>query len=928
MSDSNEKITAPRPTGAGLMGGGGRGGMRGAVEKPKDFWGTARRLLGYLRPQRVKLILVVILAVSSTAFAVWAPKISGNAVNELMNGFVAKSMVSEISKAQEQYLPEVKDMLQQLQSAQDAAVKAAQEEVAKQFSATLAKQKQDAYAQAEAAARTAITSNPPKELTAAIQQAQAEVKKQFDAKVAAQKQAAYTQAETAAKQALASNPPAELKAAIQQAQEAAKAAAKQQVDAQFAAQAPGVPLENIPGYATALAAAQGQAADAAKAQVLSAAEQQAVAQAHAAVDAQFAARTADMDKALADAQAQAADAAKSAVEKAFLDKAKLTADQFAAMKQLVDLPVVNTITDYNKKADTIQAVIDLGKNLPLTTGQSSQAQSFDVSQTDLDKGLDIVRKNGGHVPLDAIGRILLGLLAIYLASALLRFLTQFIMSTVVQTTAYNMRTELDNKLARVPLSYYDSHSNGEILSRMTNDMDTVSQTLQQSITQIITAMTELVGYVYMMLTISGKLTLIAVASLPLYLLATTFIMRRSQKYYVAQQTHLGRLTSHAEEMYSGHKIVKAFGHEQEAVDTFENVNDQLYQAGWRAQFMSGIMMPLMNFISNIAYVFIAVIGGIFVTNNLLNLGDITAFIQYSRSFSMPIVQTASIANVFQSTMAAAERVFSVLDEPEEQPDPADAVTIANPRGDIALDHVDFSYRPDEPLIKDFNLDVKRGDTVAIVGPTGAGKTTLVNLLMRFYEIQGGTITFDGVDTRRMRRGDLRTMFGMVLQDTWLFNGTVRENIAYARDDATDEDVIAAAKAAHADHFIRSLPQGYDTVLDEDASNISAGQKQLLTIARVVLANPSVLILDEATSSVDTRTEVRIQKAMAQLMEGRTSFVIAHRLSTIRDAHHILVMNHGTIVEQGTHKELLARGGFYADLYNSQFVGAAVTDDAV
>ena len=928
MSDSNEKITAPRPTGAGLMGGGGRGGMRGAVEKPKDFWGTARRLLGYLRPQRVKLILVVILAVSSTAFAVWAPKISGNAVNELMNGFVAKSMVSEISKAQEQYLPEVKDMLQQLQSAQDAAVKAAQEEVAKQFSATLAKQKQDAYAQAEAAARKAIVSNPPKELTAAVQQAQAEVKKQFDAKVAAQKQAAYAQAETAAKQAIASNTPAELTAAIQQAQEAAKAAAKQQVDAQFAAQAPGVPLENIPGYATALAAAQGQAADAAKAQVLSAAEQQAVAQAHAAVDAQFAARTADMDKALADAQAQAADAAKSAVEKAFLDKAKLTADQFAAMKQLVDLPVVNTITDYNKKADTIQAVIDLGKNLPLTTGQSSQAQSFDVSQTDLDKGLDIVRKNGGHVPLDAIGRILLGLLAIYLASALLRFLTQFIMSTVVQTTAYNMRTELDNKLARVPLSYYDSHSNGEILSRMTNDMDTVSQTLQQSITQIITAMTELVGYVYMMLTISGKLTLIAVASLPLYLLATTFIMRRSQKYYVAQQTHLGRLTSHAEEMYSGHKIVKAFGHEQEAVDTFENVNDQLYQAGWRAQFMSGIMMPLMNFISNIAYVFIAVIGGIFVTNNLLNLGDITAFIQYSRSFSMPIVQTASIANVFQSTMAAAERVFSVLDEPEEQPDPADAVTIANPRGDIALDHVDFSYRPDEPLIKDFNLDVKRGDTVAIVGPTGAGKTTLVNLLMRFYEIQGGTITFDGVDTRRMRRGDLRTMFGMVLQDTWLFNGTVRENIAYARDDATDEDVIAAAKAAHADHFIRSLPQGYDTVLDEDASNISAGQKQLLTIARVVLANPSVLILDEATSSVDTRTEVRIQKAMAQLMEGRTSFVIAHRLSTIRDAHHILVMNHGTIVEQGTHKELLAKGGFYADLYNSQFVGAAVTDDAV
>jgi len=886
MSDSNEKITAPRPRGGGLMGGGGRGGMRGAVEKPKDFWGTARRLLGYLRPQRVKLILVVILAIGSTAFAVWAPKISGNAINELMNGFVAKTMVSEISKAQEQLVPQVKDMLGQLQSAQDAAVKAAQDEVAKQFSATLAKQKQDAYAQAEAAARKAITSNPPKELTAAIQQAEA----------------------------------------------AAKAAAKQQVDAKFAAQAPGVPLENIPGYTAALAAAQAEAANTARAQALKAAQDQAAAQARAGVDAQFAANAAAANKQLADAQAQAAEAAKSAVEKAFLEKAKLTPEQFAAMKQLVDLPVVSTIADYNTKADTIQTIINLGKDLPLTMGQTGQTggqtQSLNISQTDLDKGLDIVRQNGGRIPLDAIGRILLGLLAIYLVSALLMFLTQFIMSTVVQTTAFNMRTELDNKLARVPLSYYDSHSNGEILSRMTNDMDTVSQTLQQSVTQLITAVTQLIGYVYMMLTISGKLTLIALASLPLYLLATMLIMRRSQKYYVAQQTNLGRLTSHAEEMYGGHKIVKAFGHERDAIETFDGISEDLYQAGWRAQFMSGIMMPLMNFISNIAYVFIAVIGGIFVTNNVLNLGDITAFIQYSRSFSMPIVQTASIANVFQSTMAAAERVFSVLDEPEEQPDPVDAITLANPRGDIALDHVDFSYRADEPLIRDLNLDVKRGDTVAIVGPTGAGKTTLVNLLMRFYEIQGGSITFDGVDTRKMRRGDLRTMFGMVLQDTWLFNGTVRENIAYARDDATDEEVVAAAKAAHADHFIRSLPQGYDTVLDEDASNISAGQKQLLTIARVVLANPSVLILDEATSSVDTRTEVRIQKAMAQLMEGRTSFVIAHRLSTIRDAHHILVMNHGTIVEQGTHKELLEKGGFYADLYNSQFVGAAVMDDAV
>ena len=338
--------------------------------------------------------------------------------------------------------------------------------------------------------------------------------------------------------------------------------------------------------------------------------------------------------------------------------------------------------------------------------------------------------------------------------------------------------------------------------------------------------------------------------------------------------------------------------------------------------MSGVMWPLMNFISNLGYVFIAVLGGVYVTRNLLNLGDITAFIQYSRSFSMPIIQTASIANVIQSTMACAERVFTVLDEPEEQPDASDAIVIAQPKGAIAFDHVDFSYRATEPLIRDMNLDVKQGDTVAIVGPTGAGKTTLVNLLMRFYDIQGGAITFDGVETRKIGRGSLRTMFGMVLQDTWLFNGTIRENIAYGRDDATEEEIVAAARAAHADHFIRSLPEGYNTVLNEEASNISAGQKQLLTIARVVLANPAVLILDEATSSVDTRTEVRIQKAMAQLMAGRTSFVIAHRLSTIRDAHHILVMDHGSIVEQGTHKELLARHGFYADLYNSQFTGAA------
>jgi ATP-binding cassette, subfamily B, multidrug efflux pump len=915
MSDDTRKERPIATGGPGPMGGGPRG-LRGVVEKPKDFRGTTRRLVQYLKPQTAKLMIVFALAIASTAFAVYGPKISGNAVNQLMNGFVAKSMVSGISKAQEQGVPQIQKALQGMQTAQDAAVT----------------------------------------------QAQAEVKKQFDAKLAAQKQQAYAQAEAQATETIAKNPPAELIAAEQQAEAAAEAAAKQAVDQQFAAMAPGVPLENVPGYTAALDAAQKQAAAAAKAQVdaaaltqaiaqakavvdaafvkqqpamqvaLAAAQKQAVAQvqaaamtqaiaqAKAAVDATFVKQQPAMAKALADAQAKAADAATSAVQKGFLDTAKLTPAQLTAMREFVALPVVSSITDNNKKADTVLTIINLGKTLPMT----GQQQTINVSQTDLDRGIADIRENGGTIPLPAIGKTLLFLLLVYVLSALLTFVMQYIMSDVAQKTTYDMRRELDYKLAALPLRYYDMHSNGEILSRMTNDMDTISTTLQQGLTQVIVSVFQILGYIYMMLTISGKLTIVTLATLPLYILTTALIARKSQKFYRAQQVHLGRLSSHAEEMYTGHNVVKAFGHEQESIATFEAVNNDLYQAGWKAQFMSGVMFPLMNFISNLGYVFIAVLGGVYVTRNLLNLGDITAFIQYSRSFSMPIIQTASIANVIQSTMACAERVFTVLDEPEEKPDADDAIVIAEPRGAIAFDHVAFSYRPTEPLIADMNLDVKQGDTVAIVGPTGAGKTTLVNLLMRFYDIQGGAITFDGVETRKMRRGSLRTMFGMVLQDTWLFNGTIRENIAYGRDDATEEEIVAAAKAAHADHFIRSLPEGYDTVLNEEASNISAGQKQLLTIARVVLANPTVLILDEATSSVDTRTEVRIQKAMAQLMAGRTSFVIAHRLSTIRDAHHILVMNHGAIVEQGTHKELLAQHGFYADLYNSQFTGAAIT----
>jgi len=950
----------------GPMGGGGPGGgMRGIVEKPKDFRGTTRRLARYLKPQTAKLMIVFVLAIGSTAFAVYGPKVSGNAVNQLMNGFVAKNMVSGISRAQKEAVPSLQEALQKLQTAQDAAVKQAQAEVRKQFDAKVAAQKQQAYARAEAQARKIIMTNPPKQLAAAEQQVQAEVRKQFDTKVAAQKQQAYAQAEAQAAQTIAKNPPAELIAAEQQAQTAAEAAAKQAVDQQFAAKAPGVPLENIPGYAAALAAAQQQAAAQAKAQVDAAALKQAVAQARSVVDAMFAKQQPAMQKALAaaleqaltqvqdaalkqavtqaraavdaamakqqpaiqkalaDAQEKVVETVKTAVQKRFLTTAKLTPAQFSAMQQLVALPIVNTITDNNKKADTVQTIIKLAKALPLT-GQAKTMMN--VSPTDLDKGIADIRENGGAIPLDAIGKTLLFLLLIYVISALLTFAMQYLMSDVAQKTTYAMRRELDYKLAVLPLSYYDSHSNGEILSRMTNDMDTISTTLQQGLTQVIVSVFQILGYIYMMLTISGKLTLVTIATLPLYILTTAVIARKSQKFYVAQQVNLGRLSSHAEEMYTGHTVVKAFGHEEESIATFKGVSNDLYEAGWKAQFMSGVMWPLMNFISNLGYVFIAVLGGVYVTRNLLNLGDITAFIQYSRSFSMPIIQTASIANVIQSTVACAERVFTVLDEPEEKPDAADAIVLTQPRGAIRFDHVAFSYRPTEPLIADMNLDVKQGDTVAIVGPTGAGKTTLVNLLMRFYDIQAGTITFDGIETRKMQRGSLRTMFGMVLQDTWLFNGTIRENIAYGRDNATDEEIIAAAKAAHADHFIRSLPQGYDTVLNEEASNISAGQKQLLTIARVVLANPSVLILDEATSSVDTRTEVRIQKAMAQLMAGRTSFVIAHRLSTIRDAHHILVMNHGAIVEQGTHQELLDRHGFYADLYNSQFTGAAITDD--
>ncbi len=527
-----------------------------------------------------------------------------------------------------------------------------------------------------------------------------------------------------------------------------------------------------------------------------------------------------------------------------------------------------------------------------------------------------------------IGTVLLILLGLYIVSSIFLYIQQYVMAGVAQRTMYQLRREVDEKISRLPLKYFDSRTHGEIMSRAVNDMDNLSTTLQQSVTQLITSAVTLLGVIVMMLTISPLLSLIVVLTLPLSVLVTMRIAKRSQEYFRGQQRALGELNGHVEEMYTGHKIVKAFGREGQSIAEFTERNEKLYNAGWRAQFVSGIIMPLMRFIGNIGYVFVAVVGGIMVTRGAIAIGDVQAFIQYAQQFTNPIIQLANFANVIQSAMASAERIFELLDEQEEIPEAADAKVLEHPKGAVQFEHVRFGYKEGAILMQDMNIDVHPGQMIAIVGPTGAGKTTLVNLLMRFYEVNSGEILVDGVNITQIKRGNLRRTFGMVLQDTWLFNGTIHDNIAYGREGATEEQIIQAAKAAYADHFIRTLPEGYHTVLNEDASNISQGQKQLLTIARAFLADPEVLILDEATSSVDTRTEMQIQRAMAELMKGRTSFVIAHRLSTIRDAELILVMNHGTIIETGTHEELLAKNGFYADLYNSQFTGRALQEEAV
>lgn len=558
-------------------------------------------------------------------------------------------------------------------------------------------------------------------------------------------------------------------------------------------------------------------------------------------------------------------------------------------------------------------VNDILNNLPNRSEIESKIPA-DQLQTIL--AFNVTKKLTFH--FDIIGQIILWLIGLYLVSAILRYLGSWIMTNITQKITFKMRQDISAKINRLPFSYFDKQTYGEVLSRITNDVDTVSQTFNQSLSQIVSALVMIIGIMIMMLSISWQMTIVALLTLPISMSFVLVVIKKSQTQFMNQQIELGKLNGHIEEMYAGHQVMQAFNGQARSIKKFKTINNKLYKSAWKSQFLSGVMWPIMDFVGNLGYVGIAVLGGWLAINGRLQVGDIQAFIQYMRQFNQPIEQTANIANILQSTAAAAERVFEFLDEPEEAKENKNLVKIKKVKGEIEFNNVTFGYNPDKIIINNLSAHIKSGQRVAIVGPTGAGKTTLVNLLMRFYEINSGTIKIDGIDIREMKRSDVRQMFGMVLQDTWLFSGTIRDNLRYGKPDATEDEIIAVAKEAHVDHFVRSLPGGYDMVLDEEATNISQGEKQLLTIARAMLAKTPMLILDEATSSVDTRTELLIQQAMDRLMKGKTSFVIAHRLSTIRNADLILVVKEGNIIEQGTHQELLKQHGFYAELYNSQF----------
>ncbi len=532
--------------------------------------------------------------------------------------------------------------------------------------------------------------------------------------------------------------------------------------------------------------------------------------------------------------------------------------------------------------------------------------------------MDMIANTGSGIDFEGIAKILLFLVGLYIISAVFSALQGFLMTGVSMKVTYKLRENTFAKINRLPFKYFDKTSYGEVLSFLTNDIETVNQTLNQSLTQIITSVATVIGILVMMFSISWQMTLVTLCIIPLSFVFIVLVVKRSQKYFSSQQEYLGHINGHIEEIYGGHSVVQAFNNEEEAYKTFEGLNNNLYGSAWKSQFLSSLMQPIMAFIGNLGYVAVCILGGYLAVNGRISVGDIQAFIQYVRQFNQPISQIANMSNIMQMTMAAAERVFTFLAEEEEVPDPQNPVSPADVQGNVTFDHVHFGYNPNKIIINDFSAQVKKGQKIAIVGPTGAGKTTIIKLLMRFYDVDSGAILVDGHNIKDFRRNDLRSLFGMVLQDTWLYNGTIADNIRYGRLDATDEEVQQAAVAAQMDHFVRTLPDGYSMVLNEEANNVSQGQKQLLTIARAILADPKILILDEATSSVDTRTEILIQKAMDNLMHGRTSFVIAHRLSTIKNADCIFVMKDGDIIEQGTHEELLARNGFYADLYNSQF----------